>query len=298
MLVQGKYLLLTVSLNEQSLDPPDKNMVYPVTFHAEVTPRSTERFTIMAQRFPFRAAIAGLTAIAIAAAPISTLNNPLTTAAVAQALDAASTQETLPIPGWVTVQPKAAGKESVFTATVPTNTQGTVLFEVKDKNAANQEGTAEWGIMQTPIENGKATLRLGIPKAGEYTVQATVLDGDKAGKPSAAYSFTVPEKDRTGGSSINGNVEAADIAGPIVGAVLSLAILIGSQTHIPAIQQVITDTQKAMGIYNPSIAATINNALPVAGGAVGLGGLIAAIVELVKAIKASNVDITVTPTGA
>lgn len=279
-------------------------MVYPVTFYVEVAPRSTERFTTMAQRFPFRAAIAGLTAIAVAAAPISTPTNPVITAAVAQAADAASAQESLPTPGWVTVQPKAAGKESVFTATVPAKTEGTVLFEVKAKNAADQDGSAEWGAMQAPIENGgatetwKATLRLGIPKAGEYTVQATVLNGDKAGKPSAAYSFTVPEKDRTGGSSINGNVEAADIAGPIVGAVLSLAILIGSQTHIPAIQQVITDTQKAMGIYNPSIAATINNALPVAGGAVGLGGLIAAIVELVKAIKASNVDITVTPNGA
>lgn len=273
-------------------------MVYPVTFHAEVAPRSTERFTIMAQRFPFRAAIAGLTAVAIAAAPISTPHNPLTPAAVAQAVETASTQETLPIPGWVTVKTAAAGEESVFTATVPANTQGTVLFEVKAKNAADQRETAEWGIMQAPIENGKATLRLGIPKAGEYTVRATVLNGDNAGKPSAAYSFTVPAKDRLGGSSVDGNVEVEGIAGPIIGAVLSLAILIGSQTHIPAIQQVITDTQKAMGIYNPSIAATINNALPVAGGAVGLGGLIAAIVELVKAIKASNVDITVKPTGA
>jgi len=273
-------------------------MVYPVTFYVEVAPRSTERFTTMAQRFPFRVAITGLTAIAIAAAPIPTPSTSVITPAVAQAVETASRQETLPVPGWVTVKTAAAGKESVFTATVPANTQGTVLFEVKAKNAANQEGTAEWGIMQAPIENGKATLRLGIPKAGEYTVQATVLSGANAGKPSAAYSFTVPAKDRLGGSSVDGNVEVEGIAGPIIGAVLSLAILIGSQTHIPAIQQVITDTQKALGIYNPSIAATINNTLPVAGGAVGLGGLIAAIVELVKAIKASNVDITVTPTGA
>ncbi|WP_175934385.1 hypothetical protein [Corynebacterium sp. Marseille-P4321] len=244
----------------------------------------------MSQRFPYRTAIAGLTAIAAAAAPITA------TAAPAQP-DHIVAADSRPIPGWVTVDAKPAGSESVFTATVLPNVPGEVLFVVTAK-AADGETVTEIVRQQAPIDDGKATFNHTFANAGEYVVQAAVLSEGKTGAQSAPYAFTVAQQTRPGGSTVSGDVTAGDLAGPIIGAVVSLAVLVGSQTHIPALEQMITATQKSLGIYNPQVVSAVENALPVAGGVIGAAGLAGAIAGLVKALKDANVEITVEKNAA
>lgn len=242
----------------------------------------------MTIRFPFRTAVAGLTAAALVIAPVAAPGSPNYVAAAAQ-----SAQSVLPVPGYVGVEAHPAGTESEFTATVLPNVSGEVVFVITSSPADGKAGT-EVARKQAPIEGGKATLKYALPAAGDYLVQATVLRNGELGEPSAAYAFTVADPQRAGGSSVKADITAADIAGPIVGAVVSLAVLIGSQTSIPGIERAITDGQKALGIYNPQMVQVASQTLPVAGGVIGLAGLIAAIVQLVKALKETEVEVTVT----
>lgn len=248
----------------------------------------------MTKRSQFHAAIAGLTAAAIVASPITAVAAPNPPSAVGEA-DAPA--HTVPTPGWVTVDAKPAGAASTFSATVLPNVSGEVLFVVTAKAADGQAGE-EVFRQQAPIAEGKAVLNHAFANAGEYVVQATIVREGKAGIPSAPYAFTVAQNELPSGTSISGNITAGDLAGPIVGAVVSLAVLIGSQSHIPALEQMITDTQKALGIYNPQVVAAFDNALPVVGGVIGVAGLAGAIAGLVKALKDAGVEITIEKNNA
>lgn len=249
----------------------------------------------MTKRSPFHAAIAGLTVAAIVANPITAVAAPNAPAAADEAENALT--HTVPTPGWVTVDPKPAGTASTFTATVLPYVTGEVLFVVTTKAPEGQAGE-EVFRQQAPITEGKAVFNHAFANAGEYVVQATIVREGKAGIPSAPYAFTVAQNELPSGTSISGNITAGDLAGPIVGAVVSLAVLIGSQSHIPALEQMITDTQKALGIYNPQLVASFDNALPVVGGVIGVAGLAGSIAGLVKALKDSGVEITIEKNNA
>lgn len=247
----------------------------------------------MTLSFPLRTVAAATTAMALTISPAVASGTQIQLIKATEGEVSTVPPDALPVPGYVTVDVKPLGSESVFTATVLPNISGDVLFVVTTAAEEGKQAT-EVTRKQKPIKDGRAEFRYALPAAGSYVVQATVLREGKAGEVSAPYAFTIAEDVRHGGSSIKANVTAGDIAGPIVGAVVSLAVLIGSQTSIPGIERALTDSQKALGVYNPQMVQLANQAIPVAGGVVGAAGLIAAIVQLVKALKETNVEVTVT----
>ncbi|WP_175934386.1 Ig-like domain-containing protein [Corynebacterium sp. Marseille-P4321] len=139
----------------------------------------------MAKRFPFRTAIAGLTALAVTAPIISPVDLPGISAAVANAAAAA-----------VSVDGPAdlgINTQGTFTATVPGVSTGRVQFYLNGVPVGtpvdvDQSGQAAQNI--TPTTYGTA----GAP----HTVTARYIDGENYNpNPDGAATFTTPVMDKS-----------------------------------------------------------------------------------------------------
>lgn len=115
----------------------------------------------MAKRFPFRTAIAGLTALAVVAPVVAPANTTVLSAAVAQAQQQ-ELSVTLEGPEVLAYQNSGEFARETFTATVPGATGGSVIFYLDNKEVtrANVDGS------------GKAQATFGPQSFGKHTVTA------------------------------------------------------------------------------------------------------------------------------
>ena len=116
----------------------------------------------MAKRFPFRTAIAGLTALAVVAPVVAPANTTVLSAAVAQAQQQQELSVALEGPAVLAYKNSGEFAKGQFTATVPGANSGYVIFYLDNKEVTRGNVDA----------NGKATATLGPQSFGKHTVTA------------------------------------------------------------------------------------------------------------------------------
>ena len=135
----------------------------------------------MNKRFPFRTAIAGLTALALAAPVITPANTSILAAAVAQ------TQDAVQVTGPNTVNIKTPAS---FTATVPGASTGAVQFfldgVLQDTVNVNEQGVATATI--TPKSHGDHTL------VTRYVIKASGTDYNVNPDGETTFNTPFPQK--------------------------------------------------------------------------------------------------------
>ncbi|MGI0542572.1 hypothetical protein KIP68_09810 [Corynebacterium aquatimens] len=144
---------------------------------------------------------------------------------------------------------------------------------------------------------GSAEWKDGTPTtSGNYIVVVKDKNGAVISEVPVTVTFETTQKPAGDkGSSVTAEGRGV-IIGSTIGALLSLAVLIGSQTNIQGINAAIDNVQRQLGIYNPQLASEVKNGLPIFGAIAGIAGLIGAIVPVALGVKDGKITFTVKKT--